>query len=367
MERSQIPRINDLPERTPGNGTFELTVRCNLHCKMCLFRHDDRENPEIVKRELTARQWVHIARQVAEAGTINLLVTGGEPMIRSDFCEIWEGIYQQGFLITLYTNATMLTPKIMETLRKYPPHKIGVTIYGASPETYGKVCGNSEAFEKAVFGIKQLQDLPSVIEYRATIIKDNCEDAEAIRMLVQKRLQRNAVVTYSDTITKAVRGGCADVENCRLDPETEQEMHLQYKLNLIREFVGDEFNERRIGIKKTGNKRVDEKRNSLLGCSAGMSSYTVAWDGKLLACQMLGVFHTDLLERDFLQAWKELPEKILLPSENRQCTDCKVAEYCQSCYATRYAETGNLRGCCDYIYQNASAISKITNYYTRRK
>lgn len=147
-EASRI--IKEMPKRNPANGTFELTVRCNLHCKMCLFRHDDSENPDIMAKELTAEQWENIAKQAAGAGTGSLLITGGEPMIRKDFCDIWERIYKQGFLITLYTNASLITPEIMETLAKYPPHKIGVTLYGASEETYKAVCGNGAAFYNAL-------------------------------------------------------------------------------------------------------------------------------------------------------------------------------------------------------------------------
>ena len=166
--------------RNPSSGTFELTIRCNLHCKMCLFRHDDSVNAEIMANELSADQWIDMARQAAEVGTFSLLITGGEPMLRPDFCEIWEGIYKFGFLLTLYTNATLVTPKVMETLRKYPPHTIGVTIYGASPETYGRLCGSSSAFERMLDGVHQLQTLPSIMEFRTTLVRDNFADASAI-------------------------------------------------------------------------------------------------------------------------------------------------------------------------------------------
>ena len=112
----EIPHmIHKMPRRRPADGTFELTVRCNLHCKMCLFRHDDSENQRIMEKELTAGQWIDMSEQAARAGTVSLLITGGEPMLRSDFSEIWKGIYQKGFLLTLYTNATLVTDEIMET------------------------------------------------------------------------------------------------------------------------------------------------------------------------------------------------------------------------------------------------------------
>ena len=53
--------LKEMPKRIPVTGTFELTVRCNLHYKMCLFRHDDSENEEIMQNELSAAQWIHKA------------------------------------------------------------------------------------------------------------------------------------------------------------------------------------------------------------------------------------------------------------------------------------------------------------------
>ena len=79
-----------------------------------------------------------MAEQAAGAGTLSLLLTGGEVMIRPDFCEIYEAVAKIGFILTVYTNATMVTDKVMELFQKYPPHKIGVTMYGASNETYAR-------------------------------------------------------------------------------------------------------------------------------------------------------------------------------------------------------------------------------------
>lgn len=359
--------LTKMPDRTPISGTFELTVRCNLHCKMCLFRHDDSENEKIIQNELSASQWIDMAKQAAEAGTMNLLLTGGEPFLRKDFCEIYKGIYKQGFIITLYTNATLVTDKIMDTLKKYPPHKIGITIYGASPETYQKVCGNGNAFERMVEGVHRLQELPSVLEFRTTIIKDNFPDMDKITELVHKEFQKDAMVTCSTTVTKAVRGACANVEACRLDPETEHRMHLNRKLELIHDFIGESFDINNIRVEDQEITLVDNRRAPLLGCPAGRSSYTITWDGQLIACQMLGFFHTDAKNLGLKTAWEMLPNKIVLPPPSKKCQECDVAEYCESCYATRYAETGSLDGCSEHLYQNASMLKKITNEFRRKE
>ena len=56
--------------RHPLSGTFELTGRCNLSCKMCLVRVDRKRMAELNLRERTGEEWIDMARQAAAAGTI---------------------------------------------------------------------------------------------------------------------------------------------------------------------------------------------------------------------------------------------------------------------------------------------------------
>ncbi len=349
--------LKEMPFRNPTDGTFELTVRCNLHCKMCLFRHDDSENSEICKNELTAEQWIDLAQQAADAGTLSLLITGGEAMLRPDFCEIYEGIYKIGFFITLYTNATLVTPKIMETLRKYPPHKIGITIYGASPETYLKVCGSADAFERMIEGVKQLQTLPSVIDFRTTIIKDNLKDLPIIEKIIQNEFHSNAQLTQTRMVMPAVRGGFADVVSCRLDPKENVLTAYNRGIELIKETVGDKFSPENVKIK-----HIDPANNTkedvitLFGCNAGMSMFTITWDGKLIGCQLLDYFYVDVKEKTFATAWKEYPTIVHLPPLNEECQKCEKSYLCNCCYATRYAETGKLNGKPEYVCEDTEVL-----------
>lgn len=355
-----MEKLKKMPKRHPMDGTFELTVRCNLHCKMCLFRHDDSENAGIMKKELSAEQWIDMAEQVAKAGTVSMLITGGEPMLRSDFCEIYEGIYKQGFILTLYTNATLVTPEIMEVLRKYPPHKIGVTIYGASPETYEKVCKDAGAFEKALSGMRKLHTLPSLMEFRTTLIKDNVADIDAMEQLIQKEFGKECILTQTRTVTKPVRGACGNVEECRLEPEDNVRLAFRRGMNIIKEYVGETYDEKNVYLeRKSSEEESGQKQLSLLGCHAGMSSYTISWDGQLLGCQMLGAFSTDALKNGFEKAWEMYPFEVKIPEMNETCRKCKIYDMCQCCYASRYAETGSLAGCPEYVCQDTQIVKKL--------
>ncbi|MDO4974490.1 MAG: radical SAM protein [Eubacteriales bacterium] len=356
--------LDHMPERNPTDGTFELTIRCNLHCKMCLFRHDDSENAEIMAKELTAAQWIDMARQVAEAGTLSLLITGGEPMLRPDFCEIWEGIYKQGFVITLYTNATLVTPKIMETLRKYPPHRIGITFYGSNPETYERVTGSAKAFELALQGARELITLPSKMVFRMTIIRDNANDVHEIEEMVHREFGEDHLVSFAFRIHQPVRGGCADAVSCRLPPSEYIDLLFRNTIREIKNDFGDFIDEDRLLLRvsqKTSD-RESPSVYSLFGCHAGMDSYTVSYSGKLLGCQLLGMFSTDAVKDGFLSAWEEYPYCVSLPDRNPQCLMCENREYCNTCYASRYAETGDLSGVPEYACAEARYLKSLADY-----
>lgn len=359
-----INHLTQLPQRIPTNGTFELTLRCNLKCKMCLFRHDDCEFSSMKQNELSSAQWIDLAKQAAEMGTMTLLITGGEPLLREDFCEIWEGIYKQGFIMELYTNATLVNDRVMETLSKYPPHLIGVTLYGASDETYQAVCGNGKMFERAVHGIRRLMTLPSIISFRATIIKDNFSDAEKIEEMVNDAFGCPGALVTTRMVNKGIRGACANVEECRLEPDDNIKLLFLRSRMCMKQILGDRFSDDLIRYEKLESNETSDQncktaqKYTLLGCNSGMNQYVVTNDGKLLGCQMLDLFQTDVLSHGLKDAWDRFPLTVKMPPMNEKCRRCENYEYCNICPAVIYAETGSLGEWPEYICRDTEALLK---------
>lgn len=343
--------------RYPWNATFELTARCNLKCKMCLIHMDRETMAELGERERTTEEWIAMAKEIQAAGAIGLLLTGGEPLLRPDFPIIYQEIAKLGFMVTLYTNATLVTPELMEVLHKYPPHRIGISVYGASRDTYEKVTGNPGAYESMLEGVRLLRQLPSKITIRTTMIRGNIHDLDRITEWVQT-IRPKVEFSVSRIVTKPVRGCKSDVEACRLTPEQNVAM-LEKR---TRDFVLEPFHklvkEKPWLItdrayephKEVGCIRSDQKP-TLYGCEAGMNSYTITWDGKLIGCQMLGDCWTYPFEEGFLKAWQEFPDKVKLPPLPEKCRNCSLS--CCACPATRLAETGRLDGIPEYLCEES--------------
>ena len=342
--------LDAMPARHPINATLELTLRCNLKCKMCMFRHSDSENSRLAAEELTAAQWSDMGQQLFDAGTLNVLITGGEPMLRKDFCEIYSSIYRLGFIVTLYTNATLVTEEIMQTLRQYPPHRIGITLYGASNETYASLCGCRDGFDRAMAGARELATLPSLLEFRTTLVQDNCEEIGAITALVRREF--DLPVTHSATVFQSVRGGCMPAADCRLTPEQTVDMTLNRTLERIRELLPENRREH-VQLRLADPQPVCNKESgyTLLGCSGGMNNVTVTYSGRLLGCQMLGCFSTDAVKLGFAKAWEDWPYTVRLPKIDPECAACPHIHLCQNCPGVRMAECGDLCGKPEYICQ----------------
>lgn len=350
--------------RYPFNGTFELTARCNLSCKMCYVRIDNNKIKESGKEEKSAKEWIDMARQAFEEGTISLLLTGGEPMLRPDFCEIYEEIAKMGFIITLYTNATMITPKIMHILKKYPPNTVGITLYGASRDTYKKVCGNADAYDKTIEGINELLQLPSKIEIRTTIIKDNLNDLKLIENYVKSIKRENIKFNLNRTVLNSVRGGISDPTICRLDPDKNAELYCQRYKDYAESYIKDkksnvdtEIDEKYSTDKSEENVKTNEK--TFYGCQAGCTEYYITWDGKLIPCTLMGKNYTEPFDEGLKNAWNRL-EEVIEPSRTpKACIDCKYSSFCSACEANRYCETGDESGIPKYLCEEAKAFYKI--------
>ena len=351
--------MSNKQRRIPLNGTFELTGRCNLSCKMCLVRVDNNRIRKLECGERTADEWIHMAEQAAKAGTLGLLLTGGEVTLRSDFCEIYEAVAQMGFLLTVYTNATMITDKVMDVFRKYPPHKIGVTMYGASNDTYKRLCGCENGYDRFVRGAEQLSSLPSLFETRTTIIKDNRDDLEAMQRFTKEKFGEDKILQISRFVTKSIRGGVACAEACRLTPEENVKLIYRDLAEVHRRVVEENLDIPVPDKIPENGKRIGSDGEYLFqNCNAGIDQYTITWDGRMFACELLADGYTSPFEEGFLPAWKRLPEQYPVTQRIETCENCRYVDLCRICPAVKKSESrdwfGTPKYFCDeteYLYQ----------------
>ncbi|MBM3284243.1 MAG: radical SAM protein [Candidatus Aminicenantes bacterium] len=135
---------------------IELTERCNNNCIHCCINRPEND-ARSKERELITGEWETVIDEAAALGALNIRFTGGEPLLRDDFADLYLYARHRGFRVIVFTNARLITPRIAELWARVPPlQKIEVTVYGMKPESCAAVTRNNDAFAEARRGMDLL-------------------------------------------------------------------------------------------------------------------------------------------------------------------------------------------------------------------
>lgn len=181
-----MPRASELlyakasRNKIPLSGTFELSPICNFRCRMCYVRRTREQLEADGKGLIDWKDWLSLAKTCADSGMLYLLLTGGEPFLYPHFRELYEALHDAHILLSINTNGSLINEGTVEWLKKRSPTRVNITLYGASPETYGRVCGNPDGYARAVNAIRMLREAGIPVVINASMIPENAGDLEDI-------------------------------------------------------------------------------------------------------------------------------------------------------------------------------------------
>lgn len=178
----QRDKLRRLPERFPVACQWEITCRCNLHCVMCYT--DCFNRPEFVRQELTTIDCLRILDDMADAGTLELCLTGGEPLLRPDFFQLYDHAVRSGFLVTVFTNGTLITASIADRFAALRPHRIEISLHGLTRETFERITQGTGSFDRCMAGITLLRERQIPLTLKSTAMTLNRDEILAIKHYV---------------------------------------------------------------------------------------------------------------------------------------------------------------------------------------
>lgn len=335
----------------PLSGAFELTSRCPLDCKMC-YIHRKENDCEAIKQEKSTEWWLKLAEEAKNAGMFMLLLTGGEPLLRGDFEEIYLGAKKMGLLVSVNTNGLLIDDAKVKFFTDNPPQKLNITLYGASKETYRELCGNGEAYEKVLAAIIKLKQAGVNVKINFTATQYNRHDAAKIYELSKKLEISVMPVSYMFPPVRV--GGKAE----RLSPEEAAKVQFECKMlgmgaEKLKKHIITKANAVRVG--KIGE--CSDANGERIPCRAGSSTFWVTWDGKMSPCGMMTKPMFEI--NSFDEAWENIKksrQSIILPLK---CKNCELRNFCDMCAAVTLAETGEFGGVPEYVCKKAANFKKL--------
>jgi len=338
-------------ELFPLEGQIELTYRCNLNCIHCYCKgSEDKE------KELNTYAWKKILDEIQKEGCLFLAFTGGEPLIREDFLEIYAYAKKNGFIITLFTNGQLFNQKILDYLTKAPPYSIEITLNGITKQTYEKITQVKGSFYRVIKNIKKLvkNNLPLII--KTNLMKENKDEIIKIKKwteiilgpalnknhfkfkydhLIYPRLNQDKTPTQQRLSFKEV------LEVFKKDPD----LWREYQEELHKDFPD-----------------FSRDGDYLYHCNAWMKQFFINPYGKLKFCSFYEKFSVDLKKTSFKKGFYEnfpllLKERFKTDS---QCRTCPLRPLCYFCPARAYLEKNDEEAPIEYYCEFAKGWKEQT-------
>lgn len=312
-----IARIKKIPLK----AQLELTARCNFNCKMC-YIHMNEKRIEELGRELTIDEWLRIAGELKELGTLYLSLTGGEVFVRRDFRTLYEKLSKMGFLIQIMTNISLIDETTMDWLAENPPYCINTTIYGSNNDVYRAVTGVEHGFDRFDRALNLLLDAGIPVTVKGTLTRLNEDDVPNMYHYCK---EHGLILQATYGVNKAVRGAVSEADKVR-------RMRYQPLDSSVRE----------VYVKREdGHGPYRHHKNYLDDCGAYGNSLNVSWDGHAILCSFMAEPFIDLKTTSLKEAWPAFLEKINKIEKPEKCNGCKYEEYCTRCPGALAAESGS--------------------------
>jgi radical SAM protein with 4Fe4S-binding SPASM domain len=325
-----------------------------MHCYINLPAEDARAK----QRELTTSQWKDILSQAAELGALSVRFTGGEPLLRPDFAELYLFTRRLGVKVMLFTNARLITPELAELFSRVPPmKKIEVSVSGMHPDTYQAVACAPGAYAEFRQGIELLRDRQVPFVVKSVLLPVNraeMAEFEAWAATIQGHETNRKYAVFLDL--RGRRDSPARnrlISEMRLTPEEgvallsrNADAYLEEMAQFCSRFLGP-------------------AGDMLFNCGAGESGCVDAY-GSYQMCMLLRHPDTlyDLRHGTLRQALTEVfPRLRESRAENpdylKRCARCFLKGLCEQCPAKSWSEHGTLDTPVEYLCQVAHAQARF--------
>jgi len=325
---------------------WETTAACNLKCAHCRALPADSQSRD----EFSLQECRTLLDDVASFARPVIVLSGGEPMVRSDICDIASYGTQLGLRVVLATNGTLLDDEKARRLKESGIQRVSVSLDGADAAAHDEVRGMRGAFDAALSGIESCKAADLPFQINTTVTLSNVNDLQRILDLA---VRLGAVALH---LFLLVPTGCgrelADSEMLSAQ-QYEEVLNWIYDaskrdiINLKATCAPHYFRVMRQRAKAEG-KPVTPKTHGLeavtKGCLAGSAVCFVSHTGEVYPCGYFPVSAGNVKTQSLNHIWEnsELFRQLRDPSLLQgKCGECEYSRVCGGCRARAYAETGN--------------------------
>ena len=354
VTKQRIDKASLWKDRCPvlGSLDIELTERCNNNCIHC-YINQPANDLRIKKKELSTDKIKEILRQAVSLGCLKVRFTGGEPLLRGDFEELYVFARRIGLKVLIFTNATLIASHTAELFSQIQPlERIEITVYGMKKDSYELVTqipGSYEAFCRGV-GLLLEKEVPFVV--KAALLLSNKDEMLEFESWAQTIPWMDNPPSYSMHFDLRCRRDDEEKNNIIRGLRISGQEGLELLARRKDRYIGE--------MKEFCSRFMRPPGDRLFSCGAGIGGGCVDAYGYFQPCMMLRHPDTiyDLKHGSLKDAITNFFPKVRKmktsnPDYLSCCAKCFLKGLCEQCPAKSWMEYGTLDTPVEYLCEIA--------------
>ena len=301
---------------------WECTQRCNVHCKHC--GSDCKRTTEIP--DMPAEDFLRVVDSLTphvDPHEVNIIITGGEPLVRDDLEQVGLALYRRGYPWGMVTNGLYLTAERLQSLLAAGLHAITVSLDGFSDD-HNWLRGHPDSYDRAMNAIRLLaQERDVKWDVVTCVNRRNYPRLEQLKdALYEAGVRRWRLFTIFPV------GRAARYPEFQLD-----DRNFKGLMDFIRRTRREGKLRVSYGCEGFLGSYEGEVRDGFYTCNAGISVASVLADGSISACPSIRAdYHQgNIYQDDFMDVWQH---RFQLFRDRRWmkkgvCADCSFFRYCE--------------------------------------
>jgi AdoMet-dependent heme synthase len=347
---------------------WETTKACNLSCKHCRAVPQKALGPT----EIRTKEALDLIDQIAEVAKPVLVLSGGEPLFRSDLFDIGAYGVESGFRMALATNGTMVTGRVAAKIADAGFARVAISLDGARADTHDRFRGVFGSHALALRGIRALRDEGVSVQINSTVAKHNVAELPAMLDLALE-LGADALHLFmlvpvgcgleiapaemlpADEYERVLHWFDDQSKTCPIDLKATCAPHYyriraqrleQDRLNgdTTATFIAPGTRAKAAPMLLHGGGHGQHLSAMTRGCLAGTTVCFISHEGDVYPCGYLPVSAGSTRGLRFKEIWNESPVFLQLRDPDAlegKCGDCRYQALCGGCRARAYAATGS--------------------------
>lgn len=310
---------------------WECTLTCNARCKHCGSSAEMKKYED----ELTTDEIKNAFKQIAEdmdSKEIFIYVTGGEPLVRKDLCDVMEyATNELGFSWGMTTNGILLTDDNIEKLKKANMETVSISIDGLE-ETHNKFRGVPNSYKTIIENIKKLKTANFVKQIQVTTVfhKENINQIEKLYDVMVELGIDSWRVASMDPIGRAKLN-----EELLLDGTD---------LKKLLDFVKSKKKKKKLKVLYAcpgflGLDYEKEVRAGYFYCRTGISIASILYNGDLFVCpnvpRIKSLIQGNIRKDNFKEVWDNKYKEFRTKNRTK-CEECEKCQYWDYCLGGPY-------------------------------